>query len=66
MPRRYIPQIDHDSIRTLVGSDWPICLPRGSRADSLAMSRLGLSHLAADQLDRVLRTNAVRVYGLGG
>ncbi|MFD5505124.1 amidohydrolase family protein [Streptomyces sp. NPDC127061] len=52
--------------RCLIGSDWPICLPRGSRADSLAMSRLGLSHLAADQLDRVLRTNAVRVYGLGG
>ncbi|MFF8422279.1 amidohydrolase family protein [Streptomyces sp. NPDC015680] len=52
--------------RCLIGSDWPICLPRGSRADSLAMSRLGLAHLAADQLDRVLRTNAVRVYGLGG
>lgn len=52
--------------RCLIGSDWPICLPRGSRADSLAVSRLGLSHLAADQLDRVLRTNAVRVYGLGG
>ncbi|MGW0960039.1 amidohydrolase family protein [Streptomyces gelaticus] len=52
--------------RCLVGSDWPICLPRGSRADSLAMSRLGLSHLAADQLDRVLHANAVRVYGLGG
>ncbi|MEL5953408.1 amidohydrolase family protein [Streptomyces sp. CLV115] len=52
--------------RCLIGSDWPICLPRGSRADSLAMSRIGLSHLAADQLDRVLHTNAVRVYGLGG
>ncbi|WP_405749751.1 amidohydrolase [Streptomyces sp. NBC_00012] len=52
--------------RCLIGSDWPICLPRGSRADSLATSRLGLSHLAADQLDRVLHTNAVRVYGLGG
>ncbi|MFJ7201291.1 MULTISPECIES: amidohydrolase family protein [unclassified Streptomyces] len=52
--------------RCLVGSDWPICLPRGSRADSLATSRLGLSHLAADQLDRVLHTNAVRVYRLDG
>ncbi|MCX4850282.1 amidohydrolase [Streptomyces sp. NBC_00893] len=52
--------------RCLIGSDWPICLPRGSRADSLAVSRLGLSHLAADRLDRVLHTNAVRVYGLGG
>jgi L-fuconolactonase len=52
--------------RCLIGSDWPVCLPRGSRADSLAMSRLGLAHLAADQLDRVLHTNAVRVYGLGG
>lgn len=50
--------------RCLIGSDWPICLPRGSRADSLAASRLGLAHLTDDQRDRVLRTTAVRVYGL--
>lgn len=50
--------------RCLIGSDWPICLPRGSRADSLAASRPGLAHLTDDQRDRVLLTNAVRVYGL--
>lgn len=50
--------------RCLIGSDWPICLPRGSRAASLTTSRLGLAHLTADQLDRVLRTTPVRVYGL--
>ncbi|WP_327712838.1 amidohydrolase [Streptomyces sp. NBC_00464] len=50
--------------RCLIGSDWPICLPRGSRADSLATSRLGLAHLTADQRQSVLHTTAVRVYGL--
>ncbi|MER5276783.1 amidohydrolase family protein [Streptomyces sp. NPDC002809] len=52
--------------RCLIGSDWPICLPRGSRADSLAMSRSGLAHLTGDQRERVLHMTAVRVYGLGG
>ncbi|MFB8038254.1 amidohydrolase family protein [Streptomyces sp. NPDC056004] len=52
--------------RALVGSDWPICLPRGSRADSLTAPALGLAHLTADQRHRVLHTTAVRVYGLGG
>ncbi|MEU1784885.1 amidohydrolase family protein [Streptomyces sparsogenes] len=52
--------------RCLIGSDWPICLPRGSRADSLALSRLGLAHLTARQREDVLHTNAVRVYGLRG
>lgn len=51
--------------RCLVGSDWPICLPRGSRADSLAASRAGLEHLTAGQRERVLHSTAVRVYGLG-
>ncbi|WP_285564524.1 MULTISPECIES: amidohydrolase family protein [unclassified Streptomyces] len=52
--------------RCLIGSDWPICLPRGSRADSLATSRLGLAHLTDHQRDQVLRTTAVRVYALDG
>ncbi|MGW1844186.1 amidohydrolase family protein [Streptomyces sp. NPDC001966] len=52
--------------RTLVGSDWPICLPRGSRADSLTASAPGLAHLTTDQRHRVLHTTAVRVYGLDG
>ncbi|MFF2329808.1 MULTISPECIES: amidohydrolase family protein [unclassified Streptomyces] len=52
--------------RCVVGSDWPICLPRGSRADSLAAARLGLAHLPADQRERVLHTTAERVYGLCG
>ncbi len=50
--------------RCLIGSDWPICLPRGSRADSLATSRLGLAHLTAEHCESVLHTTAVRVYGL--
>lgn len=52
--------------RCLVGSDWPICLPRGSRAQSLAVSRAGLAHLPAARQQDVLHTTAVRVYGLRG
>ncbi|MFF2012395.1 amidohydrolase family protein [Streptomyces sp. NPDC058195] len=52
--------------RCLVGSDWPICLPRGTRADSLAASRPGLAHLTQEQRRSVLHTTAVRVYGLAG
>ncbi|MCX5402275.1 amidohydrolase [Streptomyces sp. NBC_00102] len=52
--------------RCLVGSDWPICLSRGSRADSLELSCLGLDHLPDDERRRILHTNAVRVYGLRG
>ncbi|QNS02193.1 amidohydrolase family protein [Streptomyces xanthii] len=52
--------------RCLIGSDWPICLPRGSRADSLGLSRLGLARLTARQREDVLHANAVRVYGLSG
>ncbi|MGW1225612.1 amidohydrolase family protein [Streptomyces sp. NPDC001478] len=50
--------------RCLIGSDWPICLPRGSRADSLALGRAGLEHLRAPDRERILHTTAVRVYGL--
>ncbi|MEU0830176.1 amidohydrolase family protein [Streptomyces sp. NPDC005969] len=52
--------------RCLIGSDWPICLPRGSRADSLERSCRGLDRLSEDERERVLHTNAVRVYGLRG
>lgn len=70
-PRRIAHMVRHvvDALgpdRCLVGSDWPICLPRGSRADSLTASALGLAHLTTDQRHRVLHTTAVRVYGLGG
>ncbi|MFD7496356.1 amidohydrolase family protein [Streptomyces sp. NPDC059832] len=70
-PRRIAHMVRHvvDALgadRCLLGSDWPICLPRGSRADSLATSRLGLAHLTADHRHRVLHATAVRVYGLGG
>ncbi|WP_353945476.1 amidohydrolase family protein [Streptomyces sp. HUAS MG91] len=50
--------------RCLVGSDWPICLPRGTRADSLALSRAGLDRLTPEERGRVLRDNAVRAYRL--
>ncbi|MER5948651.1 amidohydrolase family protein [Streptomyces sp. NPDC001904] len=51
--------------RCLVGSDWPICLPRGTRADSLALSRAGLDRLTVPERERVLHGNAVRAYRLG-
>ncbi|NUW39463.1 amidohydrolase family protein [Nonomuraea rhodomycinica] len=50
--------------RCLVGSDWPICLPRGSRAESLRLSRLGLAGLTAGERVRVLSTTAERAYRL--
>ncbi|MGW2181878.1 amidohydrolase family protein [Streptomyces sp. NPDC001732] len=52
--------------RCLVGSDWPICLPRGSRVDSLAAAGSGTAHLPEEQRREVLHTTAVRVYGLRG
>nr|WP_055502820.1 amidohydrolase family protein [Nonomuraea pusilla] len=52
--------------RCLLGSDWPICLPRGSRRQSLELALSGLSGLTADEVARVTRTTAERVYGLGG
>ncbi|MCL2729717.1 MAG: amidohydrolase [Actinomycetia bacterium] len=52
--------------RCLVGSDWPICLPRGSRSRSLASARLGLAHLSLERQEDVLHATAVRVYGLHG
>ncbi|WP_435130617.1 amidohydrolase family protein [Actinacidiphila sp. bgisy144] len=52
--------------RCLVGSDWPICLPRGTRQESLAAARAGLAHLPARERREVLHGTAVRVYGLGG
>ncbi|MBB2915345.1 L-fuconolactonase [Streptosporangium becharense] len=52
--------------RCVVGSDWPICLPRGSRADSLRLSERGLAGLTADERARVLTATASRVYNLDG
>ncbi|MFF0740216.1 amidohydrolase family protein [Streptomyces sp. NPDC004111] len=52
--------------RCLVGSDWPICLPRGSRADSLELSCRGLGRLSDDERAQIRHGNAVRVYGLRG
>lgn len=50
--------------RCVIGSDWPICLPRGSRAESLRLARLGLAGLTAAERVRVLRTTAERAYRL--
>ncbi|WP_031521303.1 amidohydrolase family protein [Streptomyces sp. NRRL F-5123] len=52
--------------RCLVGSDWPICLPRGPRSRALALAELGTAHLPARLRQDVLHTTAVRVYGLAG
>ncbi|GAA5064695.1 L-fuconolactonase [Thermocatellispora tengchongensis] len=50
--------------RCVIGSDWPICLPRGSRGESLRLARRGLAALSDAERLRVLRTTAERVYGL--
>ncbi|MGN5633346.1 amidohydrolase family protein [Streptomyces sp. AC154] len=52
--------------RCLLGSDWPICLARGTRAESLAASRTGLAHLTPAQNRQLSRTTAERVYRLRG
>ncbi|ROQ59176.1 L-fuconolactonase [Streptomyces sp. 840.1] len=52
--------------RCLLGSDWPICLTRGSRADSLAAARTGLGHLTPAQTRHLSQTTAERVYRLRG
>ncbi|MGZ0148010.1 amidohydrolase family protein [Kribbella sp. WER1] len=50
--------------RCLVGSDWPICLARGSRAESLEVSVEGLGGLSDDERAEVLHGTAVRAYRL--
>ncbi|MGW5351830.1 amidohydrolase family protein [Streptomyces sp. NPDC004031] len=52
--------------RCLLGSDWPICLPRGSRARSLTVAARGADHLPAVQRRQVTSGTAVRVYRLRG
>ncbi|MFB9925441.1 amidohydrolase family protein [Amycolatopsis halotolerans] len=49
--------------RCVVGSDWPICLPRGSRADSLARSTEAVSPA---ERDRILVSTPRQVYRLAG
>ncbi|WP_053204380.1 amidohydrolase family protein [Jiangella muralis] len=51
--------------RCMIGSDWPICLPAASRADSLAAATRALDHLPADARTMVRRGTALRVYGSG-
>lgn len=51
--------------RCLVGSDWPICLPRGTRAESLDLALRGLGELTGAEQAQVLHDNAVRAYRLG-
>ncbi|MFD2472732.1 amidohydrolase family protein [Amycolatopsis silviterrae] len=49
--------------RCVAGSDWPICLPRGSRADSLTRATDALTPAERDQ---VLVGTPRRVYRLAG
>lgn len=51
--------------RCMIGSDWPICLPAGSRAASLAAATRALDRLPADAATMVRRGTALRVYGSG-
>lgn len=52
--------------RCVVGSDWPICLPRGTRADSLSLAERGLGRLSEPERAQVLHHTAVRAYRLDG
>ncbi|MGZ2361417.1 amidohydrolase family protein [Streptomyces sp. 372A] len=52
--------------RCLLASDWPVCLTRGTRADSLAASRTGLGHLTPAQTRHLAQDTARRVYRLRG
>ncbi|WP_158602772.1 amidohydrolase family protein [Jiangella rhizosphaerae] len=49
--------------RCMIGSDWPICLPAGTRAASLAASARALDGLTADGRAMVRHGTALRVYG---
>jgi L-fucono-1,5-lactonase len=63
------PYADHvlDSFgphRVMAGSDWPVCLLRGSYDEVLAATDRLLEHLAADERADVLGGVAQRWYGL--
>ncbi|MGW4399467.1 amidohydrolase family protein [Amycolatopsis nivea] len=49
--------------RCVVGSDWPICVPRGTRADSLARS---LEAVSPAEQDQILLSAPRRIYRLAG
>ncbi|MCP2324226.1 L-fuconolactonase [Hamadaea flava] len=48
--------------RCLIGSDWPICLPAGTRTQSLRLAERGLAGLSSADRGSVLRGTAERVY----
>lgn len=70
VPEHQVADLVADAVQTLgpgrcvLGSDWPICLPRGSRARSLRLSLSGLTGLDEAERRQVLRTTAERAYGL--
>ena len=51
--------------RVMVGSDWPVCLLRGSYADVDALHRALIAGLPDDDRHAVLGGTAMRWYGLG-
>ncbi|MFG0283797.1 MAG: amidohydrolase family protein [Phycisphaerales bacterium JB039] len=50
--------------RVMWGSDWPVCLLRGSYADWMALTEELLAHLDSAERDDVLGNAAARFYGL--
>lgn len=60
--RRVVDAVGPD--RCVLGSDWPICLPAGSRAEALRLAGSGLAGLTAAERERVRHDTAVRVYRL--
>lgn len=51
--------------RVMVGSDWPVCLLRGSYGSVLDLARTLTAGLGAPERAAVLGGTAARVYGLG-
>ena len=51
--------------RVMFGSDWPVCLLRGSYASVTALARTLTTGLSAEERAAVFRGTAEQVYGLG-
>jgi L-fuconolactonase len=51
--------------RLLFGSDWPVCTLAATYGEAFATYRAIVEDLAANSVERIFGSNAVRIYGLG-
>lgn len=63
------PYIDHtidcfEPSRCMIGSDWPVCLPAGSYAQTMAATEANFGGLSETDRDRILGGTAAEFYGL--